>query len=749
MTTDINSYVETFIKSEYCIYNKQIKNIGLSNHKKITSSSIFVIGSDHITFEICKNLILSGVNRIYLYEDNDIISEDTTYYLYTPYINSTKTFALYNFLNNINITSTILITDTIYNDQTCTLVVYKDIEYNKYINITLRNLNIPFINIIQSNNNNIIFTDVGNSFIIDNDVIDNNIIVIESINNNGIVRCTTCHNLENHNIITFNYIIGSDIDFLKKEWNIRTINSVTIQLLDFPENLNFIFINGSIIKKSIHTTLNHISLEEYINNNTSITNCNFKNNIMLDTALASLISMQILKILMHKYILYDQWYTYFETNNDIYNVENNILQLYTFVILGNYDIANELIKNILISNLCETIYIINQNYKLYENLLFIIKSYNSNVNIFYLKSATYEDISSIISTNTILLGCDDNIKNRKILNEIAIEFSIPYFDIGIENNMTSSQSIIPFKTETFIDFNTLSNEKIYPECVISNFPSNIYHCIEWAKQEYEKLFILKEYSGMIELEDIFNNVINQGPKKIIDVYKENHLMIDGSLYWSKGKIYPNLIKYNKLNNFHVTFANFTKLLLTSSITLSNDIRDIWIYYAVNLRATIYSIPTESYLFIHNELNNIVGSLPINAAFIASCVLLDVYELYKNNICYDRYNNIATNTFLKIPSKNAMVTSIHNLNYTIWNNFNYTENSTLNEFKAYYENMFKVDIFMILHKTTIIYADFLSVNINKTLDIILEEYNIQYYKPKFLLYSTENIDLPSIFINIKK
>ena len=92
----------------------------------------------------------------------------------------------------------------------------------------------------------------------------------------------------------------------------------------------------------------------------------------------------------------------------------------------------------------------------------------------------------------------------------------------------------------------------------------------------------------------------------------------------------------------------------------------------------------------------------------------------------------------------------------WTKFEYNNNSTLDEFKTYYEKIFNTTISMIVIGTNMIYADFLGSDSLKKplLQIIHEVLKIDINKqiPSIVtcnvLCDDENKILPSININLK-
>ena len=87
----------------------------------------------------------------------------------------------------------------------------------------------------------------------------------------------------------------------------------------------------------------------------------------------------------------------------------------------------------------------------------------------------------------------------------------------------------------------------------------------------------------------------------------------------------------------------------------------------------------------------------------------------------------------------------------WTKFEYNKNTTLNEFKKYYENIFETIITMIVIDTTMIFADFIETEVlNKNLlDILLNHFNTDIL-PKninFNLLSNDDKEIPVIIINL--
>jgi hypothetical protein len=161
----------------------------------------------------------------------------------------------------------------------------------------------------------------------------------------------------------------------------------------------------------------------------------------------------------------------------------------------------------------------------------------------------------------------------------------------------------------------------------------------------------------------------------------------------------------------------------------------WIHYSNILRAINYNIQhLTSYDYPHDkiEINNILNDILINISII------ELYKLILNK----KVNNIAINLInLTIIKYKPLKPIFNNLNGKIlnyWTKFEYNKNSTILEFKKYYETFFNINIIMICANSTIIYADFVDNEIND-----LSNYN----KKIITCISDDNdLEIPLIKIN---
>ena len=82
----------------------------------------------------------------------------------------------------------------------------------------------------------------------------------------------------------------------------------------------------------------------------------------------------------------------------------------------------------------------------------------------------------------------DNIRARLYLDSRCIEYGKPLLESGTLGTKASSQMIIPHKTLCYADIQDTPEESIDMKRS-RRFPSQIDHCIEWGRDNFQKLFI--------------------------------------------------------------------------------------------------------------------------------------------------------------------------------------------------------------------------------------------------------------------
>eukprot|EP00636_Phaeomonas_parva_P016964 CAMPEP_0118851010 /NCGR_PEP_ID=MMETSP1163-20130328/608_1 /TAXON_ID=124430 /ORGANISM="Phaeomonas parva, Strain CCMP2877" /LENGTH=1388 /DNA_ID=CAMNT_0006783265 /DNA_START=379 /DNA_END=4545 /DNA_ORIENTATION=+ len=84
----------------------------------------------------------------------------------------------------------------------------------------------------------------------------------------------------------------------------------------------------------------------------------------------------------------------------------------------------------------------------------------------------------------------DSVKARKYVDSRCVFFHKPLLESGTEGTKFNSMVVLPTLTESYDegDPEPAAGEAI-PMCTLRNFPSTIVHCIEWARGQFEDLFV--------------------------------------------------------------------------------------------------------------------------------------------------------------------------------------------------------------------------------------------------------------------
>lgn len=82
----------------------------------------------------------------------------------------------------------------------------------------------------------------------------------------------------------------------------------------------------------------------------------------------------------------------------------------------------------------------------------------------------------------------DNIDARKFVDKLCLIHSKPMIDSGTLGTKGNNQVVIPNLTETYGQSRD-PPEKEVPMCTLKNFPYQISHCIQWARDLFEGLFV--------------------------------------------------------------------------------------------------------------------------------------------------------------------------------------------------------------------------------------------------------------------
>ncbi len=87
----------------------------------------------------------------------------------------------------------------------------------------------------------------------------------------------------------------------------------------------------------------------------------------------------------------------------------------------------------------------------------------------------------------IVTNALDNIPARQYMDDRCVWFSKPLLESGTLGTKANTQPIYPRMTKTYNDTTDVAGDAI-PMCTLKNFPFQIEHCIEWARDQFEGIF---------------------------------------------------------------------------------------------------------------------------------------------------------------------------------------------------------------------------------------------------------------------
>jgi ubiquitin-activating enzyme E1 len=212
----------------------------------------------------------------------------------------------------------------------------------------------------------------------------------------------------------------------------------------------------------------------------------------------------------------------------------------------------------------------------------------------------------------------------------------------------------------------------------------------------------------------------------------------------------SIIKEVKLNTNINTNIKFYKKLIPLEFEKDDDIHIEWITCASNSRATNYSINTVSSYETKGIAGKIIPAVATTTSTIVGLIAIELLKYLNGINKIDKYRswylNMADNTIIYSEPNAIKPIIINNKSLNGWTKFKYNKDTVLNDFIKYYNNLFDIEIEMILYGSAIVYADFIDIHNNTKLsEIFLKEYEINIFENEIVLTLMSSIEIPSINI----
>lgn len=203
---------------------------------------------------------------------------------------------------------------------------------------------------------------------------------------------------------------------------------------------------------------------------------------------------------------------------------------------------------------------------------------------------------------------------------------------------------------------------------------------------------------------------------------------------------PEEFEKDDITNWHIQFINASS----------------------NLRAINYGIPPSTLQETKGIAERIIPTIVTTTSVVSGLIVLEMikYMLVKFNSIKNKIENYRT-TFVNLVDTTLVYSEpilaeqieIAGQKFNSWTKFEYTEDTSLEKFKEYYENMFKAEISMIVYGTTMLYSNFMDCETDKTKTIseIIKQINpdVDFNEISILsiVSTVDDINLPEIHFRI--
>lgn len=206
----------------------------------------------------------------------------------------------------------------------------------------------------------------------------------------------------------------------------------------------------------------------------------------------------------------------------------------------------------------------------------------------------------------------DNLKARQYVDGRCVFFCKPLLESGTLGTKANTQVVLPYKTETYSDSQDPPEESI-PMCTLRNFPYQIEHCIEWARDIFAGAFtnpaqeacaFIKSPSEWltqvqddasiparrVKLEGVktalndaknatfeacvlaarkaFDSFFNISIRQLLHNFPVDYTDSNGLKFWSGAKRYPVAADFNRNDPLHLAFIVHATALYASNFGIN-------------------------------------------------------------------------------------------------------------------------------------------------------------------------------------
>ncbi|KAM3716758.1 Ubiquitin-like modifier-activating enzyme [Dirofilaria immitis] len=231
-----------------------------------------------------------------------------------------------------------------------------------------------------------------------------------------------------------------------------------------------------------------------------------------------------------------------------------------------------------------------------------VKAFNPNIKIDALSERVGVDTENIFTDDFFndlngVLNALDNVDARRYMDRRCIYYRLPLLDSGTMGTKGNTQVVYPHLTESY-GSSVDPPEKDIPICTLKNFPNEIQHTIQWARDLFEGLFtnpaetanqFISDERGFLQRVDQMNTaqrlhilskveeaLISERPHsaeecikwarmnfqeyfhnmiaQLLHMFPPNQVTEQGIKFWSGSKRCPHVLDFNPDEPEHFNFV---------------------------------------------------------------------------------------------------------------------------------------------------------------------------------------------------
>jgi ubiquitin-activating enzyme E1 len=207
---------------------------------------------------------------------------------------------------------------------------------------------------------------------------------------------------------------------------------------------------------------------------------------------------------------------------------------------------------------------------------------------------------TFFSSLSLVANALDNVNARRYVDSRCVSSRKPLLESGTLGPKGHVQVIIPFKTESYSSQNDPEVSNDIPQCTLKMFPEEAIHCVEWARDQFGKIFtqlpktinkIIEEVKGgnvsfdeiklvkktlkwikkrpktfedcLIIAREKFNKVFVNNIKQLLYVYPLDKKDKSGKLFWSLPKRPPIIYDFKIDDELCIDFISAYSCLMAN------------------------------------------------------------------------------------------------------------------------------------------------------------------------------------------